>query len=110
MCQLSDHVLLSETETARVSKCKGCGQYVLVYNNLYMSFSREQMANFTKTLRDLKPEDFNKDHPSGQEHVLLRNCKAHLGVSFSRLQVDEVLEVIREASLFEEVFSILYDK
>jgi len=110
MCQPTDHVLLSETEKARISKCRCCGQYVLIYNNLYIPFNKDQLVSFTKTLRDLESSDFNKVHPNGQQHVLLRNCKSHLGVSLSRPEADEVLEAIREASLFEEVFSILYTK
>ncbi|MEL6558524.1 MAG: DUF6686 family protein [Bacteroidota bacterium] len=110
MCNLTDHVLLSETQKARMSRCKGCGQYTLVYKNVYLTFNENEYQNFKTTLRGLKPADFNKDHPSGDLHVLLRNTKTHMGVSFSVKEVEEVLEIIREAELFEEVFSILYTK
>lgn len=109
MCNLSDHVTFSETPNTRLSKCKCCGQYALVFNNLYLTFNKEQLGAFANTLKQLKPADFNKIHPSGEQHALLKNCRHHFGVSLSGPEASEIMEVIEEASLFEEVFAILYD-
>ena len=110
MCKLTDHILLSETDKSRLSRCKCCGLYVMVFNNIYITFNEKEFVSFKWTLQRLSPEDFNKDHPKGAQHVLLKNSRTHIGVSFSRDEVEEVLKLMREAALFEEVFSILYAK
>ncbi|MGB3463640.1 MAG: DUF6686 family protein [Cyclobacteriaceae bacterium] len=110
MCQTTDHIILSETEKSRLAKCKCCGSYVLIYNNVHISFVEEEYAKFAEILKNLQPADFSKEHPCGAQNVLLRNPGTNMGVSFSESEVEDLLKLIREASLFEEIFSILYTK
>jgi len=110
MCNISDHVVLSETGKSRLSKCKCCGHYTMIFNNVYISFNDNGFEGFKNMLKNLSDDDFNKDHPNGEKNVLLKNNRTNMGVSLSPQEVYEVLEILREAELFEEVFSILYSK
>ncbi len=108
MCDTPDHLTLSATDNARLTRCKICNMYTLIYNNIYLAFSAGEFHSFCNTLENLSDYEYNKVHPNGEAHVLLKNSVSHMGISFSVEDVQKIKALIHEAKLYEEVFSILY--
>ncbi|MEL6535370.1 MAG: DUF6686 family protein [Bacteroidota bacterium] len=107
MCQYCDHIILSQTDHAQLSWCKGCRSFSLVYRNCALSFTPKELKQFKRMLEELSEEDYNYDF-FGQQMVLIKNQYAYMGVCFTECEVDILLDLISEALAMKEVFGIIY--
>lgn len=107
MCNLSQHIILSEVPNGQISWCKGCRTYSLIYNSCCLSFSGEKLILFREVLLGLSEEDFIYNF-FGRRMVLLKNQYALSGICLSREEVDLLEQMIGEALTIKEVFELVY--
>lgn len=107
MCTYSQHIILSESDNAQVSWCKGCQGYSVIFNSCALSFSAFELGHFRNILKSLSERDFHYDFPGGRQ-VLIKNHGASLGICLTQKQVDNLEQLIAEAQTVVEAFKIIY--
>lgn len=107
MCTYSQHIILTKTEKAQISWCKGCRSYSLIYNSCALSFTKTELKQFKEVLTRLTEADFHYDF-LGQRQVLLKNQFANMGICLTQRQVYELEKTMAEALEMNEIFRIIY--
>ena len=108
MCQDLNHVVLTETEKAQVSWCKGCKNYSVLYNGCCLSFTEKEIAQFKDILHQLSDEDYHynflHDH-----YALIKHNGCNMGIAINREDTQQLIMIIHEATSIKEVFGIIYN-
>ncbi|GAA0188152.1 hypothetical protein GCM10009122_45560 [Fulvivirga kasyanovii] len=107
MCDSKDYIVLAEEAPVRISWCKHCKTYSLVFGTSYLSLTKQGLSNFKEVLEELKGKNFCYDH-FGVNKALLRNNRSSAGIYLSKKEVSSLLEVIEQGTTLKEVYHVLY--
>ena len=107
MCYATDHIILTESDNAQISWCKGCKSYSLVYNSCCLSFTETEIIQFKELLLGLNQSDFHYSF-FGQPHALLKYDFVRFGVALKQSDIKSLINLIREALTVNEIFGIIY--
>ncbi|MEM9673694.1 MAG: DUF6686 family protein [Bacteroidota bacterium] len=107
MCNRHSPINLNETDVAQISWCPGCQSYSLVYRNACVSFYRNELDQFVRTLDALSPENFCYDFLD-QPHAIIRSSQSYMGFCLNREDVNALQKLIREALTIHEAYKIIH--
>ncbi|UII33581.1 hypothetical protein LVD17_07085 [Fulvivirga ulvae] len=107
MCDSKNYIVLAEEDPVRISWCKHCKTYSLVFGTSYLSLTKKGLSNFKNVLEGLKSRNFCYDH-FGTNKALLRNNRSSPGVYLTKQEVSSLLEIIEQGTALKEVYHILY--
>ena len=99
-------VTLSENPHGVICMCKCCDKFSFSYKNLFLSLSTDELIVYRNALQSLKKHNFTQSHPEGFKAVFKSAYFAGY-VGFTRVEVQEIVHMIREALLLNEIHESL---
>lgn len=109
MCQAQQQDSLSETHHGRITWCKSCRKYSLIFMTSCAVFEKDELSRFAELLCSLKVKDFNYE-VAGEARVLLKNHCSTVGLCLDMLQVIELQELVNRALLIHQVYALVNEQ
>ncbi|MEM7550988.1 MAG: DUF6686 family protein [Bacteroidota bacterium] len=106
MCDISNHLILSETDNCQITWCSGCRTYSLIFNNCCASFTEPEFKQYKCILDNLKTADFHYDL-LGKGHALLKNPKVNVGFCLTQDDATKLTDLIGQALVMSEAYQIV---
>lgn len=108
MCKNKNSKTLFESGRNKISYCKGCKSYSLIFKTTCFSIPKEHFIEYLNLLKSLSPKDFHY-FIEDNYYTLIKNPMYPVGFCLSPEDVSSLIEMMEQARLVEEAFSILYN-
>jgi hypothetical protein len=108
MCETRNSKTLFESERNKISYCHGCKSYSLIFNTTCFSIPQEHFEEFLTLIKSLQPKDYHY-LISGEPFTLIKNQMFPIGFCLSPTDAEALIDMMEQAKLVEEAFSILYN-
>ncbi|WP_375578333.1 DUF6686 family protein [Marivirga tractuosa] len=108
MCENKNSITLFESGRNKISYCKGCKSYSLIYKTTCFSIPEAHYEEYHTLLKSLSPKDFHYFIEENY-YTLIKNPIYPVGFCLSPEDATSLIEMMEQARLVEEAFSILYN-
>ena len=99
--------ILSTCKEGYIGVCTCCREFSLAYNNLLITFPEEGMINFYHWLQGGAKSSKNKVAMQHNRNSLFKGPAANFYMAFNDREIEEILNMIREAMLIVEAKKII---
>lgn len=106
MCQMNEQMALSGRAHTQVNWCACCCKYSIYYKNVCFGFSPHEFHDFKQVLGRLQAIHFHY-YLTNEPQVLLKQRNGTFGIFLSETEVHEIVQLLNEAALMHEVYTIL---
>lgn len=107
MCEIKNHILLSESSNSQITWCKCCRSFSVIYNSCGASFMEQELIQFNQVLKNLRIEDFSYEI-KGNLHAIIKNPCSYVGFCLTKNEVGDLISLIDESLTVYEAFQVIY--
>jgi hypothetical protein len=102
--------VLAQSGTAVICDCPECGMISIWHQNLMLSFTPGQMAEFHQFTRELKFDDRSFPFPDGSERAVVCTPNQDINFVFTKNEWRDLNSAMAEALCLHEVYKALYPR
>jgi len=107
MCENKNSITLFESGRNKISYCKSCKSYSLIFKTTCFSIPAAHYGEYHSLLKSLNPQDFHY-FIENNYYTLIKNPMYPVGFCLSPTDTETLIDMMGQAKLVEEAFSILY--
>lgn len=106
MNNLDELTILSERKEAYIGICKCCSTINFIYKNIAIKFKEEEFYYYKNYFDHLNTEEFLFESKTGK-NVFMSSPISNIVFCFDKKEVEEMKQLMEEASAMLQVYKIL---